>query len=201
MIDRFSLHEYADRRAQSYSGGQRRRLDLALGLIHRPQLVFLDEPTTGLDPHARADVWDEVRRLRSEGLTVFVTTHYLEEADALCDEVAICDHGEIITRGAPGTLKQQLVGDRITLTTSGQSSTVAQWLSEQSVTHHVEPLGDNQFRAQVTYGETALLHLVRQAEQDGITLTSITLARPSLDDVFLAHTGRSLRSNEDQEDT
>src|SRR5436305_6042530 len=110
-IEGFQLTEFADRKCQTYSGGQRRRVDVALGIIHAPKVVFLDEPTTGLDPQSRAHMWDEVRRLRSEGLTVFITTHYLDEADALCDRVSIMDNGEIVASGTPADLKREISGD------------------------------------------------------------------------------------------
>ena len=100
-LDAFQLTEYADRKCKTYSGGQRRRVDIALGIIHEPKIVFLDEPTTGLDPQRRAHMWDEVRRLRDEGMTVFLTTHYLDEADALCDRISIMDDGEIVAEGTP----------------------------------------------------------------------------------------------------
>src|SRR5690606_22546615 len=100
-LSAFDLAEYADRKCKTYSGGQRRRVDIALGVIHSPQVLFLDEPTTGLDPQSRARMWDEIRRLRSEGVTVCITTHYLEEPDALCDRIAIIDHGEIVAEGPP----------------------------------------------------------------------------------------------------
>src|SRR5690606_28308591 len=108
----FQLTEYADRKCKTYSGGQRRRVDIALGIIHDPQIVFLDEPTTGLDPQSRAHMWDEIRRLRDEGMTVFLTTHYLDEADALCDRIGIIDHGEIVAEGTPAELKREISGDR-----------------------------------------------------------------------------------------
>src|SRR5262245_42647514 len=107
-LDAFQLAEYADRKCKTYSGGQRRRVDIALGIIHDPRVVFLDEPTTGLDPQSRAHMWDEIRRLRTEGMTVFITTHYLEEADALCDRVAIIDYGEIVAEGTPDELKRDI---------------------------------------------------------------------------------------------
>ncbi|HEY3482944.1 MAG TPA: ATP-binding cassette domain-containing protein, partial [Streptomyces sp.] len=110
-LEAFDLTEYADRPCKTYSGGQRRRVDIAMGIIHRPQVVFLDEPTTGLDPQSRAHMWDEVRRLRSEGMTVFLTTHYLEEADVLCDRVAIIDGGVVVAEGTPDTLKREISGD------------------------------------------------------------------------------------------
>src|SRR5512138_1511037 len=116
VLDAFQLSEYADRKCKTYSGGQRRRVDIALGIIHQPRVVFLDEPTTGLDPQSRAHMWDEIRRLRSEGLTVFLTTHYLEEADALCDRIAIIDHGRIVAEGTPQALKREISGDVVSVT-------------------------------------------------------------------------------------
>jgi ABC-2 type transport system ATP-binding protein len=110
-IGAFQLGEFCDRKCKTYSGGQRRRLDIALGVIHGPQVLFLDEPTAGLDPHSRAQLWEEVRRLRADGMTVFITTHYLEEADVLCDRIAIIDHGEIVAEGTPEDLKQELAAE------------------------------------------------------------------------------------------
>src|SRR4051812_23572717 len=111
VLEGFQLSEYADRKCKTYSGGQRRRVDIALGIIHEPRVVFLDEPTTGLDPQSRAHMWDEIRRLRAEGMTVFITTHYLDEADALCDRISIMDHGEIVASGSPASLKREISGD------------------------------------------------------------------------------------------
>ena len=110
-LEAFQLTEYADRKCKTYSGGQRRRVEIALGIIHEPKIVFLDEPTTGLDPQSRAHMWDEIRRLRTEGMTVFITTHYLDEADALCDRIAIMDHGEVVAEGTPAELKREISGD------------------------------------------------------------------------------------------
>src|SRR6185312_15865770 len=114
-VTAFQLEEFADRHCETYSGGQRRRVDIALGVIHEPRVVFLDEPTTGLDPQSRAHMWTEIQRLRDAGLTVFLTTHYLEEADALCDRVAIIDHGTIVAVDTPAELKRQVAGDVVTL--------------------------------------------------------------------------------------
>src|SRR3954464_4992063 len=111
VLEGFQLSEYADRRCKTYSGGQRRRVDIALGIIHEPKVVFLDEPTTGLDPQSRAHMWDEVRRLRAEGMAVFITTHYLDEADALCDRISIMDHGQVVAAGTPDALKHEISGD------------------------------------------------------------------------------------------
>src|SRR4051812_8474603 len=114
-LEGFQLAEYADRKCKTYSGGQRRRVEIALGIIHQPKVVFLDEPTTGLDPQSRAHMWDEIRRLRDEGLTVFLTTHYLDEADALCDRMAIMDNGQIVAEGTPSDLKREISGDVLKL--------------------------------------------------------------------------------------
>src|SRR4051795_1725986 len=115
VLEGFELSEYADRKCKTYSGGQRRRVDIALGIIHEPRVVFLDEPTTGLDPQSRAHMWDEVRRLRAEGMTVFITTHYLDEADALCDRISIMDNGLIVAEGTSSDLKREIAGDVLKL--------------------------------------------------------------------------------------
>src|SRR5665811_2550908 len=122
-IEMLELEACADRKVATYSGGQKRRLDIGLGLVHDPQLLFLDEPTTGLDPQSRARVWDEVRRMHDRGTTVFLTTHYLDEADALCDRIAIIDHGKIVAEGTPEELKQQISGDVIVLTAARADDT------------------------------------------------------------------------------
>ena len=109
------MSEFADRKVKTYSGGQRRRLDVALGIVHEPQVLFLDEPSTGLDPQNRANLWDHVRALRDRGATIFLTTHYLEEADALCDRLVIMDHGEIVVEGTPRDLKRQVAGESVLL--------------------------------------------------------------------------------------
>src|SRR5256886_17240253 len=137
-LEAFDLAEYADRRCRTYSGGQRRRVDIALGVIHGPRVLFLDEPTTGLDPQSRAHMWDEVRRLRAEGLTVFLTTHYLEEADALCDRVAIIDHGEIVTEGTPDELKREVAGDVVTVGVNGNGDKAAALLDGQPYVRQLE---------------------------------------------------------------
>src|SRR5713226_2884267 len=137
-VGAFQLGEYAARRCKTYSGGQRRRLDIALGVIHDPQVLFLDEPTAGLDPQSRASVWDEVRRLRDLGMTVFVTTHYLEEADALCDRIAIIDQGEIVAEGTPDELKREISGDVVTVGLNGSAPQAAELLRGQPYVHKLE---------------------------------------------------------------
>jgi ABC-2 type transport system ATP-binding protein len=191
-IDGFQLAEFADRKCQTYSGGQRRRVDIALGIIHSPQVVFLDEPTTGLDPQSRAHLWDEVRRLRAEGMTVFLTTHYLEEADALCDRVAIIDYGQIVAEGTPDVLKREVAGDVVTVGLNGTTPRAAQLLDGQPYVRQLEPI-DEGLRLYVDAGATAIPQILRTLDGAGLSLGSIELHRPSLDDVFLTKTGRSLR--------
>jgi ABC-2 type transport system ATP-binding protein len=193
-LDAFQLSEYADRRCKTYSGGQRRRVDIALGIIHEPKIVFLDEPTTGLDPQSRAHMWDEVRRLRAEGMTVFITTHYLDEADALCDRIAIMDHGEIVTEGTVDALKREVAGDVVTVGVNGSIDTAAGLLTNQDYVRTVDR-ADGRLRLYVTDGATAIPHILRLLDHAGVTLGEMELHRPSLDDVFLTKTGRSLRES------
>ncbi|MGO8957142.1 MAG: ATP-binding cassette domain-containing protein [Streptosporangiaceae bacterium] len=183
------------RLCKTLSGGQRRRLDIALGLIHSPQLVFLDEPTTGLDPQSRSNLWDHIRALRSElSTTVFLTTHYLEEADALCDHVLVIDNGKIIASGAPEELKRQISGDVVTLSVSGDMAVAEQKLAAEPGVRDLSVDG-RALRLSVEHGEEALPGLLRTLDGAGLSLTSIQLARPTLDDVFLTLTGRSLRED------
>ncbi len=192
LLATLELDACADRATGTYSGGQRRRLDIGLGLIHGPRVLFLDEPTTGLDPQSRAHLWDEVRRLRDNGTTVFLTTHYLEEADALCDRLAIIDHGKIVAEGTPDALKRQIAGDIVTLGIAGDAQTARDLLGCQSF---VREMGaeDGVLRLYVDRGETAMPMILRLLDGAGLELRTISLTRPSLDDVFLRQTGRSLR--------
>jgi ABC-2 type transport system ATP-binding protein len=195
-LSAFQLTEYADRKTKTYSGGQRRRVDIALGIIHEPRLVFLDEPTTGLDPQSRAHMWEEIRRLRTEGMTVFITTHYLEEADALCDRIAIMDNGELVAQGTPAALKREISGDVITVGLNGSTPEAADLLDGEDFVSGLEKLDEGDgLRLYVEDGATAMPRILRSLEQSGITLRSIELHRPSLDDVFLTKTGRSLRES------
>jgi ABC-2 type transport system ATP-binding protein len=195
-LSAFQLTEYADRKTKTYSGGQRRRVDIALGIIHEPSLVFLDEPTTGLDPQSRAHMWDEIRRLRAEGMTVFITTHYLEEADALCDRIAIMDNGEVVAEGTPAALKREISGDVITVGLNGSTPQAADVLDAEEFVSRLEKLDEGDgLRLFVDEGATAMPRILRALEGAGIELRSIELHRPSLDDVFLTKTGRSLREN------
>jgi len=188
------LEAAADRRTGTYSGGMRRRLDVGLGIVHRPSVLFLDEPTTGLDPQARARMWDEIRDLRERGTTVFLTTHYLEEADALCDRLAIIDHGRIVAEGTSDQLKEAVAGDSVTIGVNGagaQVLTIVQALPYVREVSFDEEAG--LVRLYVDHGEQAVPQLLRVLDSAGFAPTSISLNKPSLDDVFLRQTGRSLR--------
>ncbi|MGW2398577.1 ATP-binding cassette domain-containing protein [Kitasatospora sp. NPDC001664] len=190
-VESFELGEFADRACQTYSGGQRRRVDIALGVIHQPAVLFLDEPTVGLDPASRAGVWEEIRRLRAEGMTVFVTTHYLDEADALCDRIGIIDHGGIVAEGTPEELKQEVSGDVVVL--SGLDvEDAAKALADAPYLHRTETPAEGGLRLYVRDGATAIPQLLPALAEAGLTPATVQLQRPSLDDVFLARTGRSL---------
>ena len=193
LLEVLELEAAADRPTGSYSGGQVRRLDIGLGLIHNPRLLFLDEPTTGLDPQSRARMWEEVKRLREGGTTVFLTTHYLDEADALCDRLAIIDHGRIVAEGTPDQLKREIGGDVVTVgVSSGPASALAS-LKEQPFVREAGVEGDL-VRLYVDRGETAMPAILRLLDGAGLALDTISLSRPSLDDVVLRQTGHSLRA-------
>ncbi len=195
LITRLDLEPYADRLVHTYSGGQRRRLDIAMGMMHRPRLLILDEPTTGLDPQSRARIWDEVRSLRAEGMTIFLTTHYMDEADGLCDRLAIIDNGKIVGEDTPNALKQQIAGDIISLGLNMQNGTgakIKEVLGAQSFLREFQET-DNGLQLYVERGEEVLPDVLRLLDQNGARIRTVTLARPTLEDVFLRLTGRSLR--------
>jgi ABC-2 type transport system ATP-binding protein len=192
LIAALELADCADRATKTFSGGQKRRLDIGIGLMHLPQLLFLDEPTTGLDPQSRARMWDEVRKLRDTGTTVFLTTHYLEEADALCDRIAIIDQGKIVALGTPDELKRQVAGDVVVVGTDEEAGRALELLRSQPFVREAT-LADGIVRLYVDRGETAMPQILRTLDSAGIALASLSLNRPSLDDVFLRQTGRSLR--------
>ncbi|MGH7666298.1 MAG: ATP-binding cassette domain-containing protein [Candidatus Dormibacteria bacterium] len=195
LLFALELESCADRKVSTYSGGQRRRLDVAVGLVHRPEVLFLDEPTTGLDPQSRARMWDEVRKLREDGTTVFLTTHYLEEADALCNRLAIIDHGRIVAQGTPDELKREVSGDLVTVGVSGDLEQALGLLSSQPYVREATVEG-SELRLYVERGEIATPQILRLLDTAQLGLTTIALSRPSLDDVFLRSTGRSLRDSE-----
>ena len=192
-LEAFQLTEFADRRCRTYSGGQRRRVDIALGVIHRPKVLFLDEPTVGLDPQSRARMWDEVRRLRHDGMTVFITTHYLDEADALCDRIAIIDNGEIVAEGTPDDLKREIAGDVVRVGLNGSTPTAIELLTNRPFIRKLEIEEDKGLRLYVDDGAIAIPQILRVLDGEGISFGGMELTRPSLDDVFLTKTGRSLR--------
>jgi ABC-2 type transport system ATP-binding protein len=200
-IATFQLESFADRRVSTYSGGQRRRLDVALGVIHAPEVIFLDEPTAGLDPPSRARMWQEVRKLRDKGMTVFLTTHYLDEADALCDRISIIDAGLIVAEGTPSDLKREISGDVVVVDLAAPDTAgapepatmlkAAKVLADQSCVHSCETI-DHTLRLGVDSGATAIPQVMRALSTEGIEPGAIEVRQPSLDDVFLAKTGRTL---------
>lgn len=197
LIESLEMASFADRLVRTYSGGQRRHLDLALGLVHRPQVLFLDEPSLGLDPQSRARLWGEVRKLYTAGTTVFLTTHYLEEADSLCDRLAIIDDGQIVAEDTPARLKQQIAGDVITLNLERQSEHLLpaqQVLRAQSFVREMQS-SDRGLQVYVARGEEVLAAILRRLDDAGIGVRTVSLSRPSLDDVFLRQTGHSLRES------
>lgn len=191
-MQRLDLGGLDARRTKTLSGGQRRRLDIALGMVHSPVLIFLDEPTTGLDPQSRANMWEHVRRLREEtGTTIFLTTHYLDEADALSDRLLVIDRGNIVATGTPDELKTSIQGDILTVVVS-EPERAAELLRAHEAVIDSEVDGTT-VRSHVRDGEKSALGLLNLITDSGITVESFAVARPSLDDVFLTLTGRSLR--------
>jgi ABC-2 type transport system ATP-binding protein len=196
LIEQMQLGDAKDRLAKTYSGGMRRRLELAVGLVHRPQILFLDEPTLGLDPQGRAGFWGFVQQMRQEtGLTVFVTTHYLDEADQMCDRIAIIDHGKIVAFGSPNELKDSVGGDVVTLKTANGTRDVSEALRPlpgvRAITHQ-----DGSYRVKCQNGETFVPLAVEACTRSGVGVTGVTVKRPSLDEVFLDFTGREFREDE-----
>jgi ABC-2 type transport system ATP-binding protein len=193
LLNRFRLTEAADLVARTYSGGMQRKLDIAMGLIHRPRVLFLDEPTTGLDPEARAGLWDDISRLANEdGITVLLTTHYLEEADQLARRLAIIDRGKLVVEGSPDQLKGELLGDAIHIEFASAEAesnvrgalNLLNGLSEIVVDGHT-------LHARAAQGATAVPGMLAALESNGLKVASVKVARPSLDDVYLHYTVRT----------
>jgi ABC-2 type transport system ATP-binding protein len=200
LLERVGLAEAADRKVRGYSGGMKRRLDLALALVHRPQILFLDEPTTGLDPQSRSALWEEVSRLaRDDGVTVFLTTQYLEEADVLANRIGIIDHGRIVAEGTPEELKAEIGRPSIEATPadSKDRDAVARVLS--SFGEEIAAQSDA-VAVRLEYGAGDLTDVVRGLDAEGLRVVNLRLDAPSLDDVFLAKTGRSLEGAGEEED-
>jgi len=199
LLERFTLADAADRFVRGYSGGMQRRLDVALGLVARPRVLFLDEPTTGLDPEVRVAMWGEISTLaREEGLTILLTTHYLEEADQLASQLAIVDRGEIVAEGSPEQLKAELRGDAINveLDSEGGSPAVEAALARVDGVREVV-LEGRMLRARADQGARAVPAVLAALEAEGVSVAAVTVARASLDDVYLRHTGRTFSQAED----
>ncbi|MEP6461957.1 MAG: ATP-binding cassette domain-containing protein [Frankiaceae bacterium] len=193
LLPRLDLGGYEARALSELSGGQRRRFDIALGLVHDPKLVFLDEPTTGLDPQSRANLWEHIRALRdSHGATVVLTTHYLEEADILADRILVMDHGRIVADDTPDALKARVSGDVITVRVEGDIFR-AGVVAAQALPVRSSAVDGDTLTLTVDRGDTAVPQLLRALDAAGLPLRSVSVSRPTLDAVFLDLTGRSLR--------
>jgi ABC-2 type transport system ATP-binding protein len=199
LLELLGLAGAADRIVRTYSGGMKRRLDIALGLVHRPAVLFLDEPTTGLDPEARVLMWDELERLASEGdLTILLTTHYLEEADRLADRLAIVSRGKVVVEGTPDELKRRLRGDAVTVELGDGRAADAEAVVRSLAVVHETKLDGRVLRSRVENGGTAVPGILSALEGRGIPVASVTVSRPSLDDVYLHYTGRSFRTEDEE---
>jgi ABC-2 type transport system ATP-binding protein len=198
LLELFGLADAADRTVRGYSGGMKRRLDVALGLVHRPRVFFLDEPTTGLDPEARAAMWEELERLASaERLTILLTTHYLEEADRLAHRLAIVSRGQVVVEGTPEGLKHELRGDSVSVELDdGRADDAHRMLVDLPAVHEVTRDG-RILRSRVAHGGRAVPVLLSALDSGGIPVASVSVARPSLDDVYLHHPGRDFRSEDE----
>ena len=197
FVERFQMSTFIERPAQSYSGGQKRRLDIALGMIHHPQLLLLDEPTTGLDPQSRAYLWGEIKKLKDVGVTVFLTTQYMDEADKLCDIIAIIDNGKIIVTGTPSELKSSVGGDTIVFSfLSEETARKAQTLLTEKIPTAKIQIKNNTLHLTIKDGDSMMPDLLRSLDARNLEAQGVTLSRPSLDDVFLKYTGRSLREDQ-----
>jgi len=192
LLERFSLSDAADRGIKGYSGGMRRRLDLAASLIGRPSVLFLDEPTTGLDPRSRQGMWDVIQSLVAEGTTVLLTTQYLEEADQLASSIVVLDHGNVIAKGTSDELKNQVGGDRIELVVSNAADSLraATVLAPFSSGQATVDEDAKRILVPVAGGSNAIVDAIRALDEASIAITDIALRRPTLDDVFLSLTGR-----------
>jgi ABC-2 type transport system ATP-binding protein len=199
LLERVGLTDAADRRVRGYSGGMKRRLDLALALVHRPRVLFLDEPTTGLDPQSRSALWQEVARLaRDEGVTVFLTTQYLEEADVLADRIGIIDHGLIVAEGTPAALKAEI--GRPTVEARCADPEERDRLAAILERFGAAVPSTRGVAVRLASGDTGLADIVRALDAEGLRVENLQLHQPTLDDVFLAKTGRSLEGAGDEDE-
>ena len=197
LLERVDLSAAADRRVGTYSGGMQRRLDLAAALVHEPRVLFLDEPTTGLDPVSRKTIWDEVRALNDGGTTVFLTTQYLEEADQLADDVAIIDSGRIVAEGTPESLKEEVGHPHVELQLAEGSVAEAERICAEIGTL-LPPKDGKRVLVEVEGGAAEIPRVVRALDEAGIAVESLELVRPTLDDVFVAKTGYHLEEESEE---
>jgi len=199
FVERFQMGSFIERQASTYSGGQKRRLDVALGMIHRPKLLLLDEPTSGLDPQSRAYLWGEIKKLKAEGITIFLSTQYMDEADKLCDTMAIIDNGKIIVEGTPTELKSAIGADSVVF--GFQDDKIAS-SAENLLAGKIRPekirTTNNLVYLSINDGGRMMPELLRLLDLNNLEAQNVTLSRPSLDDVFLKYTGRSLREDDKQ---
>jgi ABC-2 type transport system ATP-binding protein len=196
LLKLVELDSAAKRKVDTYSGGMRRRLELACGLISRPRLLFLDEPTLGLDVQTRTAVWDYIKKLKTEyKMTLFMTTHYLEEADAMCDRIAIIDHGKILKLGSPRELKDSLGGDVIEIVVKEDSADLSDQLKKVSLVKEVKKV-DHTYRVMAELGEEAAPEIIDILRTKGLHISRISVTKPTLDEVYLAITGRRIRDEQ-----
>jgi ABC-2 type transport system ATP-binding protein len=196
LLKLVELTNFKDKKVETYSGGMRRRLELACGLINRPKVLFLDEPTLGLDVQTRTATWDYIRKLKKEfGMTLFMTTHYLEEADALCDRVAIIDNGKIVVVGSPEELKHSLGGDVITLAIK-EDADVSELIQKVENVKDIKK-EDGSYRIKAELGEVTAPLIIEALRRKGYTVTRLSLTEPTLNEVYLEYTGRSMRDTEE----
>ena len=200
LLELVDLMDFKDKRVETYSGGMRRRLELACGLINRPKVLFLDEPTLGLDVHTRAAIWSYIKRLKEEyDMTIFMTTHYLEEADALCDRIAIIDHGKIIAMGSPDELKNSLGGDIITIAIKERAD-VTEIIKGCENVKEVR-YENGAYRIKAKDGEVTAPLIIEALRRRGYTVVKLSLTKPTLNEVFLEYTGRALRDSEESRES
>jgi len=198
LIDKLDLKSFSDRKAKTFSGGQKRLFDLATGIIHKPKILFLDEPTTGLDPQSRSHVWNEVKKLHDDGTTIILTTHYLEEADVLCNRVAIINLGKIVELDNPALLKRRIIAGDIIMLNFGSGDTLEsarKMLSAENFVKEIQTI-DTMLHVYVDEGDRSLPIVMSLMNKNNLHIQTVSLSRPTLDDVFLKLTGRKLIETE-----
>jgi len=198
LLERFDLTEAADRLVGTYSGGMRRRLDLAAALVARPPVLFLDEPTTGLDPRSRLDLWETIEAHVAEGTTVLLTTQYLDEADRLADSISVIDHGRVIAEGSSDELKDQVGGERLDVTLESKEEAEAAIAALAPIAAEPPAMSDGLLRMPVSRRRGAIADAVRRLNDAGVGIDDISLSRPTLDDAFLTLTGHAAEDVEDE---